>query len=217
MKITTTKQHTKHVKCVVYGEAGVGKTVLGSTAPKPLIISAERGLLSLADKDIPVIEVENFADTLKAFDYVKSHEDYETIVLDSLSEIAEKMLAEFKRFEKDGRQAYLKMADELYSLARKFRDIDKHVLFITKLELTKDEITGKTTYRPSAPGQAFTSQIPYFVDEVFCMRIGKVEKETVRYLQTQPDSQYTAKDRSGKLESKETPNLTAIFNKIVGK
>lgn len=216
MKITTTKSTSRHVKCVVYGEAGVGKTVLGSTAPKPIIISAERGLLSLADKDIAVIEVEGYGDALKAFDYVKANDDYETIVLDSLSEIAEKMLAEFKRFEKDGRQAYLKLADELYSLARKFRDIDKHILFIAKQELTKDEVTGKTTYRPSAPGQAFTSQIPYFVDEVFCMRVGKVDKEMVRYLQTQPDMQYTAKDRSGKLASKEEPNLTAIFNKIIG-
>lgn len=216
MKITTTKATSRFVKAVVYGEAGVGKTVLGSTAPKPIIISAERGLLSLADKDIAVIEVESFGDALKAFDYVKANDAYETIVLDSLSEIAEKMLAEFKKYEKDGRQAYLKLADELYSLARKFRDIDKHILFIAKQELTKDEVTGKTTYRPSAPGQAFTAQIPYFVDEVFCMRIGKVDKEMVRYLQTQPDLQYTAKDRSGKLAAKEDPNLTAIFNKIVG-
>jgi len=191
--------------------------MLSATAPKPIILSAERGLLSLADYDIDVIEIDSYGDALRAFDHVKNNDSYETIILDSLSEIAEKMLAEFKRNEKDPRQAYLKMADELYSLARKFRDIDKHIVFITKQELNKDELSGKVSYRPSAPGQSFTAQIPYFVDEVFAMRIGRVDKEVQRFLQTQPDSQYTAKDRSGKLQSKEEPNLTSIISKIIGK
>ena len=37
IKFTTTAQATEHVKCLVYGEAGIGKTVLTSTAPKPII------------------------------------------------------------------------------------------------------------------------------------------------------------------------------------
>jgi hypothetical protein len=108
------------------------------------------------------------------------------------------------------------MADELYHMTKKFRDLDKHVVFIAKQELNKDEFTGKVSYRPSTPGQSFTSQVPYFFDEVFCMRIGKVGKDDFRYLQTQPDIQYTAKDRSGKLEKSENPNLSAIFEKIKG-
>ena len=35
------------VKCVVYGPAGGGKTRLLATAPSPIILSAEKGLLSL--------------------------------------------------------------------------------------------------------------------------------------------------------------------------
>ena len=43
------------IKCVVYGFSGVGKTVLCSTAPKPIVLSAESGLLSLSKVDIPYI------------------------------------------------------------------------------------------------------------------------------------------------------------------
>ena len=41
------------VKVLVYGQAGSGKTTLIRTAPAPLILSAEAGLLSLAGTDIP--------------------------------------------------------------------------------------------------------------------------------------------------------------------
>lgn len=216
MKITTTKQIAKYIKCLVYGDSGVGKTVLGSTAPNPVIISAERGLLSLADKDIPVAEVTSLRDILKAFDML-SKSEYDTIVLDSLSEIGEVLLVEFKQQEKDPRKAYGRMAEELYAFTRKFRDLDKHVLFIAKCEMLKDEESGRVSYRPSTPGQSFTTSIPYMFDEVFCMRIGKVDGVVKRYLQTQPDLQYTAKDRSGKLLLKEEPNMQLLINKIVGK
>ena len=50
------------------------------------------------------------------------------------------------------------------------------------------------------------------------MRIGKDSKgKKYRYLQTQPDYSWTAKDRSGKLDEQEKPNLSHIFDKIMGK
>lgn len=217
MKITSTKTKTNYVKALVYGDSGVGKTVLGSTAPNPIFISAERGLLSLADKDISVIEVDTLAHVEEAYQYLKKDKDFQTVVLDSLSEIAEVLLSEFKITEgKDARQAYGKMGDEMAKLTRKFRSLDKHVLFIAKIELFKDEFSGKVFYRPACPGQAFSQNIPYLFDEVFAMQIGKKDGGEYRYLQTQPNLQYTAKDRSGKLLTKEDPNLTMIFNKIIG-
>ena len=89
------------IKAVVYGFSGVGKTVLCSTAPKPIILSAEDGLLSLHGKDIPFIEVKSIQDIGNAFDFLKNNGDYETICLDSLSEIAETVLNEFKKENKD--------------------------------------------------------------------------------------------------------------------
>jgi hypothetical protein len=43
---------------------------------------------------------------------------------------------------------------------------------------------------------------------------GKTEE--YRYLQTQPDISYHAKDRSGKLNKIERPNLKMIINKVMG-
>jgi ABC-type uncharacterized transport system fused permease/ATPase subunit len=45
------------VKLLVYGQAGAGKTSLIRTLPKPVVLSAEGGLLSIQDADIPFIEI----------------------------------------------------------------------------------------------------------------------------------------------------------------
>ena len=48
MQFTTTAQAVLDtgVKMLVYGESGMGKTMLTATLPRPLLISAESGLLS---------------------------------------------------------------------------------------------------------------------------------------------------------------------------
>ena len=52
-------------------------------------------------------------------------------------------------------------------------------------------------------------------DLVFALRVEKdSEGNPQRWLQTVGDHQYVAKDRSGKLEPFEQPNLLEIANKI---
>jgi len=216
IKISSTKRDIHWVKMLCYGRSGIGKTYMTRTAPNPIIISAEKGLLSLADVDIPAIEVETLADIRAAYKYVKD-EDYETIIIDSLSEVAEKLLLGFKKETRDPRQAYGRMADEMATLVRTFRDIpNKHVVFTAKERKDVDESTGKVSYVPMIPGKVFAYNAPYFFDLVCCMRVKKVDGENVRYLQTQPSVQYDAKDRSGKLEVNESADLTHIINKIKG-
>lgn len=218
LKITTTKSDIHWVKMLCYGESGIGKTYMIRSAPKPLVISAEKGLLSLRDVDIPVIEVNSMDDVRQAYAYAVKADDIMTICLDSLSELSETLLSEFKSETKDPRQAYGRMADEMGIITRRFRDIpNKHVYMIAKQQRLVDEDSGKVTFCPMIPGRSFSNNLPYFFDIVGCLRLGKREKEEYRYIQTQPTIQYEAKDRSGNLAIQEEPDLTKLFNKIVGK
>lgn len=214
IKIQSTKDvAVDGVKCVIYGDSGVGKTVLCSTAPNPIILSAERGLLSLARQDIPFIETKTIEEIGEAFKYCVES-DYETICLDSLSEITEAVLGEFKKQVADGRQAYMKLSESVGNMIRNFRDIKgKNVIFVAKSKRIEDEDTGIITYEPYLPGKVLPFNLPYLVDEVFCMRL---DNKGVRYLQTQADRKYPCKDRSGVLEGKEEPDLSKIIAKIVG-
>ena len=75
-----------------------------------------------------------------------------------------------------------------------------------------------TKYFPSVPGNKLTQKLPYLFDEVLYLGV-KTDPSTnqsFRFIQTQPDFQVAAKDRSGKLNFTEPPNLGLIINKIIG-
>lgn len=232
LSTTTASAMSDGVKVLVYGEAGSGKTILCATAPSPVIISAESGLLSLTRKniervygvntpgvcyDIPVVQVESFDDLAEAYSYVLAPQ-FGTVCLDSITEIAEVVLANEKKANKDPRKAYGETQDKMAGLVRGFRDIKgKHVYMSAKVEFVKDDLTGAMRWGPAMPGTKLSQMLPYYFDEVW--RLGVVrdkEGRSARYLQTQLDQTSVAKDRSGSLEMWERPHLGECFNKILG-
>lgn len=224
------------VKVLVYGPAGVGKTVLMATAPAPLLISAESGALSLRQSNLerlygvgnphicynmPIIEVKTVEDLQDAYNWCANSpqaQAFQTIGMDSISEIAEVVLNNAKRQVKDPRQAYGELIEKMESVVRMFRDLpNKNVVISAKMEPSKDELTGIVKYGPSMPGAKLGQKLPYFFDEVFRLGVGQTPQgEKYRFLQTQPDLQFEAKDRSGALDPVETPILSAVFAKILG-
>lgn len=240
MEFTTTSQAVLDtgVKLLVYSEAGYGKTMLTATLPRPLLLSAESGLLSLtrsniervfgADRpdicyDIPTIKINSFEDAQQAFMFITNpanncKDQFDSISLDSLTEIAEQCLNNAKRSVKDPRQAYGELIEKMQTLIRSFRDIPGFNVYMSaKMSRNKDEVTGITAYGPSMPGAKLGPELPYFFDEVFKLAIGKdQQQQDFRYLLTQPDMQNTAKDRSGMLQQMEYPHLGMVINKIKG-
>lgn len=222
------------VKILTYAPTGTGKTMQVATLPTPVLISAESGLLSLSrgniakvfgvDRDdvsynIDVIKVENYQDLNEAYEWATQSAEaaqYETIALDSISEIMEQILIGAKEGNKDKRQAYGELYENGEKLIRSFRDITgKHVYMSAKQGPFKDETSGITKYGVMMPGLKLGPAIPFFFDEVYALRIGEDENGLFRYFQTQPDLQYDAKDRSGALETMEEPHMGNIIRKII--
>ena len=207
------------VKALVYGMAGVGKTYMIKSLPNPIVISAESGLLALTGTDIPYIEVKTFIELQEAYQFIVSEHgaQFESIAIDSISEIGEIVLAHEKSINKDGRGAYGEMAVKIMEIMRSFRDIQgKNVMFIAKAEKSQDE-TGRMLYQPSMPGAKISQQLPYLVDLVMALRTEKDTEGTIqRALMCQTDGTWQAKDRSGKLAAWEAPDLSAIIAKIGG-
>lgn len=222
IKITSTKDSALDgVKCLVYGKSGIGKTVLMATAPKPIILSAEAGLLSLADIDIPAIEVKTIQDIYDAKEFLIESDEakqYETICLDSITEVGEVLLSAFKERSRDARGAYGDLADEMAKLIREFRDIKgRNIIFSAKHKRVTDDDTGITSYFAAMPGKTLLDGLPFFFDEVFHMTFMQDDNGVNhRVLKTEAGIGHDAKDRSGKLSSIEEPNLTKIINKITG-
>lgn len=215
----TADVYSNGIKCLVYGQAGAGKTTLAATMPKPIIISAEGGLMSIQDANLPYIEVSSLEDLYEAYEWITSDEgaEFESVVLDSLSEIGEVVLTHEKANHKDGRAAYGEMAEKLTQMIRAFRDIPgKHVLMTAKMEKAQDE-NGRMLYQPSMPGAKMTQAIPYFLDLVLALRVEKdADGETQRALMCDSDGLWTAKARGGKLDMWEAPDMGEVIRKAGG-
>ena len=227
---------TNGVKLMIYARAGFGKTLLTATAPAPVLISAESGVLSLARAniekvfgvgtagityDIPVIEVRTIKDLQEAELWCRTSAEarqFLTPCIDSITEIGEVVLANAKGQVKDPRQAYGELLEQMTTTIKAFRDLQgKNVYMSAKEARVKDEISGSFLCGPSMPGSKLGPALPYYFDEVFHLGVAKdhVNQTEYRYLRTQPDFSYDAKDRSGMLDPVEMPHLGYIFHKIM--
>ena len=229
--ITTVKAASEGhgIKCLVYGSAGAGKTRLCGTAPSPLIISAEAGLLTLKklidngelNPNTPVIEVKSITDVEEALELCKTtakEKGIQTICLDSISEITEKCLANEKSKTKDPRAAYGEMANKVVELVKEFRDLPGfHVLVTAKQTSEPDPVTGVAKASPKCPGRQVGPDLPYLFDVVAHAYTDKDPTTGANFwaLRTAAAFNVEAKDRSGNLDEIEYPSFTNMINKIM--
>lgn len=207
------------VKIVVYSPAGHGKTTLCATLPSPIILSSESGLLSLARYNLPYIEIKTIDDLRDTYRWAHSSTEarqFASIGMDSVSDIAEIVLANAKIKNKDGRAAYGDLIEQMTKVIKEYRDLaGYHVYMSAKSERIKDDVTGAMLSGPMMPGNKLGQAMPYFPDELFYLGIEGTGASSYRYLRTQPDFMYAAKDRSGVLDPIEEPHLGKIIDKIM--
>lgn len=210
------------IKILAYGAAGSGKTMLIKTLPDPVILSAEGGLLTLSDEELPFMEIGSMDELKEAYTWLNEHKDakqFKSVALDSITEIAEVCLANEKKINKDPRAAYGEMQTTMSEVIRLFRDLKgKNVYMTAQLSKTTDEM-GRVLYGPSMPGQKAGQALPYAFDIVAAMRVEKDDEGvSQRALMMESDGLWQAKHRMGdKLEAWESPDLGAIIKKVGGK
>lgn len=208
------------VKMLAYGPPGAGKTPLINTAPRPVLMVCEPGMLSMRGSNVPAWQADTPERIAEFFDWVfRSPEvkNYDTIGIDSVSQMAEIILkAELKR-NRDGRKAYGEMArTTLDHLTGLYYMQQKHTYLIAKQSTAEEE--GSQVKRPYFPGQELNIQVPHLYD-----LITHIAKATIPGVVGAPQLAIrcgstfgiNARDRSGRLNELEPPNLTDLFKKAM--
>ncbi len=220
------------VKSLIFGPPGTGKTLLSCLAPKPLVINCEGGLLCLDKfkhhpevRDIDVMTPKTIKDIQEVWDDLYENKlTYETVILDSLSEIQKMSLDEIledpkRKGDKDDAtlKDYSKNTVQIRKLVRAFRDLDINVV-MTCLDMeSKDEHDGTLRIMPALTPKLSVEVMGYMDTVGYLMASQDAEGKPVRKLLTQPWGKYQAKDRSGKLGMGMTnPTMYDLANRING-
>ena len=176
------------LKILVYALPGVGKTTFAATAPNPGFAVCETGegsgLLSVAAQGLDYVEPSSYQD-FQAVCSGQVFKDKETIVLDSLSDMANTFIKDYalampRNAGNSPKRAagipelddYGVMGEVTRRLIRKLLDVDKHIIVTaTERYQTADPEKGiyDTTIGPALPGMMFLGA-PAMFDFVLRMR-----------------------------------------------
>lgn len=231
---TGASDYGKFIKALVFGQPGAGKTLISSTFPNPLYASAEGGLMSIADRDIPYVDIRSSEDLLAIKNSVDQEPDVraeilgfpvDTIVIDTIDEIQKILIAERLKATRNSAmqlQDWGWLSEQMRAMVRGFRNIPIHVVFTCHLKEVTDGETGRVSYKPGLQG-GISDDIAGYVDlsllidtalvnETVKGKLVKVEKRTL--LTTQTVKYPFLKDRSGKLPAEMEVNFTDDFERI---
>src|SRR5262249_49926796 len=152
---------------------------------------------------------------------------YQTLFVDSLTAAARLCFAHCERQpeavsdrgRKDLRGIYGLQARNMLAWLNQLQHArGRNVIFVAILEKNTDDFN-ITTWQPQLEGAKTGRELPAIVDEIITMNwVDFGDRKPVRaFVCTNPNPWgYPAKDRSGRLEQLEPPNLGALIEKLTG-
>ena len=163
----------------------------------------------------------------EAFGDVAAIAKYKNLYVDSIT-VASRLAFEWVNFKQeeavktdrnakiDKRGAYGTLKQELIRWLTHLQHSDRSTILVGILDKEKDDF-GRDVYTPQIEGAATARELPGIFDQVLTLQTFKAEDGTMhRAFVCRQDNQwgYPAKDRSGRLETIEAPDLGLLMKKI---
>lgn len=169
----------KHLKVMVFGQSGSGKTTFALTAPNAAVIDTERGtdLYSGRDGIAPfgVLRANTLTEIQTAVAFLKTGKhSFETVILDSLTPVYDVLVGALESKSKSGEMSYREwgaVKRKMNALYNALLDLPMHVI-ITAREAVEYETSGRELRKVGAKPDADKS-LSYVFDFVLQMNRDK--------------------------------------------
>lgn len=236
LPVTETEAEQEYINVLIYGDSGVGKTVLsGSASVVPelspvVVLDIEGGTRSLEKRypNAKKIRITSFSQLEKVYvDLRDKNHGFKTVVIDSLTEarafgmyeIMKRALQNDPDRDPDlpGIGEWGKSAEQTKRLIRAFRDLPMNTIFVC-LATTDQDKKGRRLTKPSLPGK-MGAEVAAFLDVVLYMyrKEDPDTEEVKRYLLSSFTDEFVAKDRTDRLPPViEEPTMQTLFDLIIG-
>lgn len=221
------------VNMLIYGESGVGKTLLAGSADdvpamrQVLFIDVEGGTLTLKNKypNIKSVRVKTWHDMQAVYDELyKNNHGFTTLVIDSLTEIQKlsmstvmrKLVDDHEERDADvpGIREWGINIEHTRKFVRAFRDLPVNTIFTALVQSEKNNRTGAMKRKPSLNGKV-KDEVAGFLDIVVYLYIKEIDQANKRMLLCSQTEDTVAKDRSNSLpQTIENPTMSAIWENL---
>lgn len=228
LEIVRPDYNLKYLRFLVYGETGVGKTVLAASAADVsdlapiLFCDCDLGTMSIADRDIHVVSVKDMNDLLNVNRYIRANPgEYSTVIVDGLTALYYTILRD--RLRTPGRsdkedpyvpslRDYLHGTFRLRLLLQAYKTAPINVIMTALVDEKIDEFTSARSIRPALSNK-LAQEIGADFDIVGYLSVKIKQHKPTRLLQLEPFGNRGAKNRSThKLPAVlEAPTMAKIY------
>lgn len=201
-------------KAIVYGAPGSAKTPLINTAPRPVMLACEPGMLSMRGSTVPTCQAFTPAAIDEFFKWVFNSpeaKNYDTVAIDSASQMADIYLQDFQKKIKHGLQCYGAMATAVMDHLRPlFFTPEKHTYIICKQSVENNMA------RPWFPGNQLNVETPHMYDFILHLGIKNVPGVgQVKAFQCNESLDFLCRNRTGNLNDYEKPHFGELVQKAM--
>lgn len=211
-------------KALIYGPPGSAKTPILNTAPRPILLATEAGLLSMRGSNVPTCVAQSpqaIDDFFKWLFHSNEPKNFDTVGIDSVSHLCEIYLTAILNGSSKagnkvhGQAAYGDMAKFVMEHMRPLYYLkDKHVYGIAKQEIATLNNIG--TMRPYFPGKYLPVELPHMFDAILRLAIHRVPVmgETLAFRCINSIDE-VARNRTGNLNEFEEPHFGKLIQKAM--
>jgi hypothetical protein len=232
-KITMTNDLDKvKVHLLAWGDTGSGKTHLIGTAPKPFVIAPEHGLLTIFDKVIPSIDIEEDMmvydavmtilesaekrETMKDEDgnVIVDFNEIETLALDSMWKLAEMIKDEIDETSTDSFKSWAMLGTRMRKIISKLHSCGYHTITTCGEAIKADKMDDSVMLPTLNLSGGFRDQAPYLFDINLYMR-AITRGSTTKYKgYTKTENKRSAKSRVPLEREIDNPNFQNIIDAV---
>lgn len=207
------------VKTLIYGPPGSAKTPSVNTAPRPVLLACEPGMLSMRGSNVPTWEAFTVQKINEFFDwFLNSNENknFDTLAIDSGSQLADIYLQDALKNNKHGLKAYGDMLDDVMVKLRQIYFLPQKHIYILAKEQTFDD-KGMKSRRPFFPGQQLPIEVPHLFDFVLRLAMHNIPgMGATRAYRCNQSLDEAARNRTGNLNEFEPPDFGKLVLKAMG-